>query len=153
MMTTGMRIAVAIVRAWTRLYTWRLESSVRDARRAEIESDLWEHVHEPERAARSLDVCTRLVLGMFDDVRWSIGQRSPRFSRRAIVVAAASLTVFSIWWTRTTASRVEAPPAPDVPVVHWINREPIPPPPPPPPPLCNPPGLPVISPCTQWPRR
>jgi hypothetical protein len=148
-----LRFAIAIVRAWTRIYTWRLDGSLGGARRAEVESDLWEQVHDPECATRAIEVWLRLLLGMADDVRWSIGHRSPRLARAALVVATASLTVISIWWVRNVASPVDAPPAPNVPVVRWIDRGPLPPPPPPPPPLCNPPGLPVFSPCTHWPPR
>ena len=36
-----LRISVAAVRGWTRVYTWRMPPVVREARRAEIESDLW----------------------------------------------------------------------------------------------------------------
>ena len=37
----AVRVATAAVRAWTRLYTWCLPTDARDARRREIESDLW----------------------------------------------------------------------------------------------------------------
>ena len=44
-MTLWLRFVTGAVRAWTRLYTWRVAPSLREARRAEIESDLWEHLH------------------------------------------------------------------------------------------------------------
>jgi hypothetical protein len=43
--------AASLVRSWTWLYTCGLPAAVRDARRAEIESDLWEFFHDPDRAA------------------------------------------------------------------------------------------------------
>jgi len=153
MTTRSVAIAAVFVRAWTRIYTCCLDASLREARRAEVESDLWEQIHDPGNGTRAIDVWLRLLFGMPDDVRWSIGQRSPRLARGAIVVGAAFLTIISIWWVRTAASRVDAPPPPNVPVVRWIDKGSLPPPPPPPPPLCNPPGLPVISPCTPFPRR
>jgi hypothetical protein len=41
-MTPLLQLSVAAVRLWTRVYTWRMPRSVREARIAEIESDLWE---------------------------------------------------------------------------------------------------------------
>ena len=50
----ALRGAIAAVRAWTTLYTCGLPTGQRDARREEIESDLWESVHDATRiAARS----------------------------------------------------------------------------------------------------
>jgi hypothetical protein len=46
MMSLPVRLASALVRAWTIAYTWRMEPVHRDARRAEIESDLWESAHD-----------------------------------------------------------------------------------------------------------
>jgi hypothetical protein len=152
-MSTGLGIAIAIVRAWTRVYTLGLDAALRDARRAEIESDLWEQVHEPEYSTRAIDVWGRLLLGIPDDVRWSLGQRSLPLLGRVVVVTTASVILISFWWMRTAGTPVDAPPAPGIPVVQWINREPMPPPPPPPPPLCDPTGRPTTSPCTRWPQR
>ena len=39
--------AVAVLRAWTHVYTWRLDPGLRERRRAEIESDLWEFQQDP----------------------------------------------------------------------------------------------------------
>ena len=44
-MTLWLRLVTGAVRSWTRFYTWRVAPSLREARRAEIESDLWEHLH------------------------------------------------------------------------------------------------------------
>jgi hypothetical protein len=41
-MTTLERAAIAAARMWARLYTWRMPRTLREARIAEIESDLWE---------------------------------------------------------------------------------------------------------------
>src|SRR5438094_8714239 len=42
MMSRLLRLAIAFVRKWTRVYTARMSPELREARRAEIESDLWE---------------------------------------------------------------------------------------------------------------
>ncbi len=71
-------IAVRMVRAWTRSYTSGIDAGARDARRAEIESDLWEHQHtRHEELAVAFEMLRRLLLGLPDDVRWRIEQRSP----------------------------------------------------------------------------
>lgn len=71
-MTTALRDGVmAMVRAWTRTYTWNLEPAVRDARRAEIESDLWEQTRSTDVRLRiALEILGRLLLGIPDDIRW-----------------------------------------------------------------------------------
>ena len=38
-------LAAGVARAWVRLYTAGLRADVRDSRRAEIDSDLWEQQH------------------------------------------------------------------------------------------------------------
>ena len=72
-----LRFAVALVRGWTRLYTWRMPPALRDDRRAEIESDLWEFQHDDDanaglRAAAHL--MARLLTGVPDDLGWSVDQ-------------------------------------------------------------------------------
>jgi hypothetical protein len=149
-----LRLATALVRAWTSIYTWRLEPSVRDARRAEIESDLWEQIEGAEgRRTRSFEIVSRLVLGMPDDLRWMIEQRRPsRAAARLIVLlATASVVMLSIWWARASSAPMNAPAPPDAPAVRWLSveRQLPPPPPPPPPPLCRSANDP--APCTRWP--
>src|SRR5215467_8094597 len=68
--------AASLVRGWTRLYTSRLPANVRERRRAEVESDLWES-QQPEDGctpAVALHVLARLVLGIPDDLGWWIEQ-------------------------------------------------------------------------------
>jgi hypothetical protein len=133
---TALRASSAIVRAWTRLYTWRLPAFARDTRRAEIDSDLWEFTHDRDvdrSIAPALHVMARLVAGMPDDVSWrashiTIG-RTPM--RAAISVGAAAIVAMSVWVYLVTLS-VELPaPVPLAPIVEVF---PPPPPPPPPPP-------------------
>jgi putative ABC transport system permease protein len=71
-------IGIALVRTWTRIYTWNLEPAIRDGRRAEIESDLWEHVRGPDVRWRiALEIVGRLLLGIPDDIRWRVERVRP----------------------------------------------------------------------------
>ena len=72
-MTLWLRLVTGAVRSWTRFYTWRVAPSLREARRAEIESDLWEQLRADGAApALPLEIAGRLILGIPDDVRWRI---------------------------------------------------------------------------------
>jgi hypothetical protein len=133
---TALGTATAIVRTWTRLYTWRLPTFARDTRRAEIDSDLWEFAHDCQRdrgVAPALHVIARLIAGIPDDVSWrashvSLGTGS---MRAAISLTAAAIAVLAVW-----AYVVGAPtqlPSP-VPLARVVEVYPPPPPPPPPPP-------------------
>jgi hypothetical protein len=67
--------AATLVRRWVGLYTRGLPAEVRDARRAEIESDLWSQSEEAAllgRAQRSVgtEMLARLVLGIPADIGW-----------------------------------------------------------------------------------
>ena len=64
---------IGIVRTWVRLYTTGLPASLRDSRRDEIDSDLWEQAHEAEvgpNDGRSLatHLLLRMLLGFPDDL-------------------------------------------------------------------------------------
>jgi hypothetical protein len=153
-MTLGLRLATGAVRGWTRFYTRRVEPSARDARRAEIESDLWEQLNAQE-GGRSLppEIVCRLVLGIPDDMRWRVEQmRSrPASVRRAVVVSVGSALLLACLWVEMAMRPAEPPQRPAVPDFSWRRPQvPAPPPPPPPPPPCNPPGIgrPAFSPCT-----
>lgn len=64
----------SLTRAWTALYTLGLPGELRDSRRDEIESDLWEQRHaeaqEGPRPGSALHVLLRLVLGAPADIVW-----------------------------------------------------------------------------------
>jgi hypothetical protein len=95
-------LAAAAVRLWTRLYTSRLPVDVRNARREEIESDLWEFVHDPdsrEGLHRSVHILLRLMRGLADDLRWRLAH--DRMTTAAVRVGGAltaALVVFVSWW-------------------------------------------------------
>jgi hypothetical protein len=71
-------VATATVRGWTWLYTFPLERSVQEARRAEIASDLWEYTHDDSwqgsDGIRGIHVLIRAWLGVPDDLLWGCEQ-------------------------------------------------------------------------------
>ena len=130
--------AAAAVRLWTRLYTSGLPVAVRHARRAEIESDLWEFVHDPDCDDgwhRSVHILLRLMRGVADDLRWRLAR--DRVTTAAVRVGAAltmALLVFITWWVldlmRTRVlpfppdpPSVSAPPAPQTRIDLPIHRD------------------------------
>ncbi len=70
----SLRFVIGLVRAWTRVYTCGMGQTRRDARRAEVESDLWEHAHADDCPPRPLEILGRLLLGVPDDLRWVLEQ-------------------------------------------------------------------------------
>src|SRR5689334_14158924 len=83
------RLAVALVRLWTRVFTLGMPPTVRAWRQAEIESDLWEQDHD--RPASAAEMLGRLFRGIPADVIWRIEEESMR--SRALVVVAASVGI------------------------------------------------------------
>jgi hypothetical protein len=61
--------AASVARWWTRVYTAGLPADLRDARRAEVESDLWESLAD---GAPSRQILARVALGLADDLTWSL---------------------------------------------------------------------------------
>jgi len=69
------QLAASVVRGWTRLYTAGLEPLLRNSRRAEIDSDLWEHAQAGSRGAAPAgaiagQILARCLLGVGADVTW-----------------------------------------------------------------------------------
>lgn len=115
--------AIAAVRSWTRLYTWRLPAAVRGVRRAEIESDLWESQQDSDNHRRlnpAVHTLIRLLLGVPDDLRWRTAHASSRgrtlwmaAALTAAVLFLAALGILDLMRTR----KLPLPPAaprPDV---------------------------------------
>jgi hypothetical protein len=74
-------LVVRAVEGWVAFYTRGLPSEVRDARRAELRSDLWEHLRQASgdghgRLRRSVQVGGRVVRGMADDLWWRFAQQA-----------------------------------------------------------------------------
>jgi hypothetical protein len=146
----SVRVAIALVRWWTAVYTWRLPAKVRNARRAEIDSDLWEcRDAGPVSARLPIQIVCRLLLGIPDDLGWRREhRRAPRLAMQmawALAMTVMVVAVLGVIW----AGRVQTLPRPE-PLRSARDSNPVPPPPPPPP--CNPPGSrpPPISPCTRY---
>ena len=81
-------LAARFTLRWARTYTRRLPPETREARMAEIASDLWEHRHESEEAGvqesdAALQILARCLAGMPADLAWRSGAaRRARASRR-----------------------------------------------------------------------
>lgn len=91
-MSVPARLAIRIVRAWTRVYTYGLPPAQRSARQAEIDSDLWELEHDahvPERGSAATQIMMRLLTGIPDDVAWrlEIGATGHAVPARALAAA------------------------------------------------------------------
>ncbi|MEO5885503.1 MAG: hypothetical protein ABIQ58_08325 [Candidatus Limnocylindrales bacterium] len=72
--------ATTFVRGWVALYTRGLTPEARHARRTEIEGDLWSHAQDAFERGRGptsleVDMITRLILGMPDDIEWRRAHR------------------------------------------------------------------------------
>jgi hypothetical protein len=64
-----------------RLYTCGLPPDVRTARRAELESDVWEHLHDHDgrrQSAVALEIVRRTAAGVPADVAWRLEHRGAR---------------------------------------------------------------------------
>jgi len=132
--SASVRAASALARAWVWLYTARLPEQLRNARRAEIEADLWEHQHDRllSRTAPGVaatEILLRTWLGAFDDLGWRFevlqAARSgsnnrrilmPRFSRSQIRwMGLAGLVGGSLWAINVLSlvlrHRADGPPA------------------------------------------
>lgn len=76
-MSAAVRVARALSRGWTRLYTARIPAELRTARRMEIDADLWEHEDDGRRsgvppAITAGEMLLRTCLGALDDVLWRV---------------------------------------------------------------------------------
>lgn len=138
--------ATAAVRAWTRIYTARMRPTLREARRAEIESDLWESLHDPDAprgVAAGVHMLVRLAAGIPHDLAWRAEHATgdeARSSRAIIVTAAAAALLFATLWALPALLSPNLPSPPRPPETIRVR---IPPHPPPPPQLmrCRPPAF------------
>ena len=86
--------AVSVARWWTSVYTAGLPIELRDARRAEVESDLWESVAD---GTPSRHILARLALGVVDDLSWSLTFMDTS-SRATATWSIGTLLVFALSW-------------------------------------------------------
>jgi hypothetical protein len=148
----AVRVAMAAVRGWTHLYTWGLEKHAREARRDEIESDLWESAHDGDTEPETLALCvwTRLLGGLVDDVRWRAAQVTGTELYAWRVGTTFALAILIGLWIVKAATLPVGRPRPPLPPKIDVRPMSMRQPPPPPPPPCLPesfkqdPGVPCI---------
>jgi TonB family protein len=133
------RSAMAAVRLWTRVYTSGLPPAAADARRAEVESDLWESAHDSDPHIRShfcLQIAARMLIGIPDDLGWRLEQEEAMTAsfRQKVGLAACAVGIIGLLVVVWIAQPPVVPPLPGAPVVSARTHHPPPPPPPPPPP-------------------
>jgi len=132
--------AFALARLWTWIYTSGMPAALRDARRAEIESDLWESAHASDPTGTptaALHVIVRLFRGIPDDFLWRaelMDLRTRRHRPAAWLTLGVTLLAAALW-VRAATAPLELPDLPSSPITiqAWLMH-PVPPPPPPPPP-------------------
>jgi hypothetical protein len=110
---------VFLVLAWTRFYTWGAPPTVRDARRDEIASDLWEFLHDADAVARlspASQLILRLIRGVPDDLVWRAEhairanrQLASRFLAATLVIA---MSATAAWLFDTMRARLLPLPPP-----------------------------------------
>ena len=116
-----------LVRIWTRLYTFALPAEIRDRRRAEIESDVWESEHDPDTPHPAL--LLRLLRGVPADLRWRLEVTPTREHARAAVGALAGAGVLALALWALVRQPVPRPTPPQRSVRISLGLTPPPPPP------------------------
>lgn len=126
-----MRLVVNGVRGWTWLYTWRMSTTLRDRRRAEIESDLWEcrgdAAGAPTLGAAAL-IVLRLLIGIPDDLGWRVEQfaLADTLTQQGIALSArvvgAVLFVSALWVIDADAGRRRAASAAEGPTAVFDQK-------------------------------
>jgi hypothetical protein len=100
-MTGPEPVAVRVVRRWARVYTRGLPVDDRERRRLELESAVWEHLHDPDEVATGRAVFGRFLRGIPADVRWRyrtlLDSRGARHRSNDMTT-----TPRFQWWTPTT---------------------------------------------------
>jgi hypothetical protein len=126
--------AVWLTRMWTRAYTWGMHPLERDARREEIESDLWESQHDEANSDAHIagHVIVRLLGGLFDDIRWRAEHPSLASVRALVVIGTTGFIAAALWVLFLTQTGVIPVPPPPPTLDNFSERFSPPPPPPPP---------------------
>jgi hypothetical protein len=117
-------LLVRVAEVWVAWYTHGLPGEVRDARRAELRSDLFEHRRHASAGGQrrlrwSLQVGGRVVRGMPDDLWWRFAQQAA--SRPATEVAARrrQLLAWLFDWVVSPAVAV------GVLLIAWFSTSPL----------------------------
>ena len=95
-------IAPACARAWLRLYTSGMPADLRDARHADVNTDLWEHQHDAHgegasRLAIAAEILLRTFVGVPDDLGW----RREAMPHGAVIegrIGTMAITVGQLRW-------------------------------------------------------
>lgn len=100
-----------VVDRWASTYTSGLPDDVVDQRRAELASDVWEQLHDPDHAS-SLGIATRLVRGIPADLVWRVETRyhlgglmhgtlivALRIAATLVSGVAAAVLLWGLVWT------------------------------------------------------
>jgi hypothetical protein len=119
-----------LIRAWTYVYTLALPADIRDRRRAEIASDIWESGCDN---ASQWSALIRFLRGVPADLIWRF-EMAPRVQPIRVVVAcigAITIAVAIVW---TYVQQPVALPLPRQVSIGGNRFARLPPPPPPPPP-------------------
>lgn len=118
------------------MYTTAMRAELRNRRRAEIESDMWESLHDEEHTRRSgVHIIIRLICGIPDDLSWRVEQTmsgGQHMWRRVAFLSAAAAAVTAFVWISAFRSDMQSlPTLPDSPTPNYVERRRVPPPPPP----------------------
>jgi hypothetical protein len=134
-----LEFAVGLVRLWTRAYTTGMRADVRRRRCAEIESDIWESLHDLENpGASGIHIVVRFARGMPADVLWRLEHAvvgGQRMWRKLAFLCIAAATVMAMLWSFSPRSELQSlPKLPASPTPNYVVKRRGPPPPPPRPP-------------------
>ena len=104
MSTLVLAFATGITQHWVRLYTAGLEPGLRDERRAEVASDVWEETHDATRPRGETSVAAgvlgRWLTGLADDLSWRLAHaRAGALPLRAAQAALRRLAAAGTWVT------------------------------------------------------
>lgn len=88
-MNAALALAVGMARSWVALYTLRLPPEIREGRRSEIDSDLWEQQWLAARRGdpalgTAIEVLIRMLLGAISDITWRAHAGAPARPDRGI---------------------------------------------------------------------
>lgn len=127
--------AVTLVRLWTRAYTRGMQAEVRRRRSAEIESDIWESLHDPEGTdATAMHIFLRVVRGMPADLSWRLEQafigEQLMWRKLALLCIAAATVMAMLWSFSPRLEPLTLPNLPAKPIPNYVEKRRGPPPPP-----------------------
>jgi len=96
-------LPVRVAEGWVAFYTRGLPREVRDARRDELRSDLWEHLQHASGDGRgrrrwSIQVIGRVVRGMADDLWWRFEQQAAGRPRTEAAARRRDLLAWLFDW-------------------------------------------------------